>query len=283
MLSPLAGALALAALPSALAFRDTSPFFLFSTASLNVPSSQQPLALSSQVTDDVLEALHPCATRSYIIVEQDGVSASDFTSRFRAPGLTKHMSGEQPSIKTAFSVPEVAGRIKSATIADYLVKKCGWERQVHVLTAPRTTVADRTSDLITADDTLFNLISTTAHSENYTVIYITSPLSAQDAAQLAREKVGDEHPPYEMESPFGESQQMELKRDLSSHVQRANSTNDAGLFERYQYFTPGLFMGFGAIIPLFLILMVGVRALTSLEVSYFAFSKEMGPNAQRKQ
>jgi len=74
---------------------------------------------------------------------------------------------------------------------------------------------------------------------------------------------------------------MELKRDLSSHTQRANST-EGGLFERYQYFTPGLFMGFAAIIPLFLILLVGVRALTSLEVSYYAFSKEMGPNAQKK-
>jgi hypothetical protein len=86
-----------------------------------------------------------------------------------------------------------------------------------------------------------------------------------------------------MENPFGEYQQIELKRDLSSHDQRANSTNVGGLFERYQYFTPGLFMGFTAIVPLFLILLVGIRALLSLEVSYFAFSKDMGPNAQRKQ
>jgi len=100
---------------------------------------------------------------------------------------------------------------------------------------------------------------------------------------MLKETKGEEHPPYEMESPFGDATQMELKRDLSSHVQRANSTNDAGLFEKYQYFTPGLFMGFLAVIPLFLILTVGVRALLSLEVSYFAFSKEMGPNAQRKQ
>ena len=75
---------------------------------------------------------------------------------------------------------------------------------------------------------------------------------------------------------------MELKRDLSSHAKRTNSTEEGGLFEKYQYFTPGIFMGFAAIIPLFLILLVGIRALTSLEVSYFAFSKEMGPNAQKK-
>lgn len=84
-----------------------------------------------------------------------------------------------------------------------------------------------------------------------------------------------------METAFPEMQ-MELKRDLESHAKRMNST-EGGLFEKYQYFTPGIFMGFAAIIPLFLILLVGIRALTSLEVSYFAFSKEMGPNAQKKQ
>jgi hypothetical protein len=75
---------------------------------------------------------------------------------------------------------------------------------------------------------------------------------------------------------------MELKRDLSSH-KRAVNISKAGLFERYQYFTPGLFMGFAAVIPLFLIVFIGLRALLSLEVSYFAFSKEMGPTAQRQQ
>jgi hypothetical protein len=100
---------------------------------------------------------------------------------------------------------------------------------------------------------------------------------------VAKAQLEEQHPPYEMENSFGNYEQLELKRDLSSHVKRANSTSSPGLFERYQYFTPGLFMAFSAIIPLFLILLVGIRALTSLEVSYFAFSKEMGPNAQKKQ
>lgn len=129
------------------------------------------------------------------------------------------------------------------------------------------------------DDVLDRSIDSWANSEDYTVIYLTTPVS--DA--VAKAQLDQEMPPYEMESPFGDYDHVELKRDLTSHARRANSTNNAGLFERYQYFTPGLFMAFSAIIPLFLILLVGIRALTSLEVSYFAFSKEMGPNAQRKQ
>jgi hypothetical protein len=105
-------------------------------------------------------------------------------------------------------------------------------------------------------------------SDDYTVIYITTPIDDR----VAKAQLEDQHPPYEMENSFGNFEQVELKRDLSSHVQRVNSTT-----------APGLFMGFAAVIPLFFILLVGIRALTSLEVSYFAFSKEMGPNAQRKQ
>jgi hypothetical protein len=42
-------------------------------------------------------------------------------------------------------------------------------------------------------------------------------------------------------------------------------------------------MGLTASLPLLLILYVGIRAVSSLEVSYFAFSKEMGPAGQKKQ
>lgn len=45
----------------------------------------------------------------------------------------------------------------------------------------------------------------------------------------------------------------------------------------------GIFMGLLVSVVLFLILYVGISAIANLEVSYFAFSREMGPAAQRKQ
>ena len=42
-------------------------------------------------------------------------------------------------------------------------------------------------------------------------------------------------------------------------------------------------MAIAAVIILFSILYVGLSALSSLEVSYGAFDKEMGPAAQKKQ
>ena len=75
---------------------------------------------------------------------------------------------------------------------------------------------------------------------------------------------------------------MELKRDTAAvHRRATKGKKTGGLFERYQYLSPGLFMGISATIPLFLILYFGLSSLASLEVSYFAFSKEMGPTAQR--
>ena len=42
-------------------------------------------------------------------------------------------------------------------------------------------------------------------------------------------------------------------------------------------------MGLGVSIFLIMILYVGIGAIAGLEVSYMAFSKEMGPQAQKKQ
>lgn len=47
--------------------------------------------------------------------------------------------------------------------------------------------------------------------------------------------------------------------------------------------TLGIFMGLVVAIVLLSILGVGIRGLASLEVSYGAFDKEMGPAAQKKQ
>jgi hypothetical protein len=291
MIKPLVGALALAALPSVLAFSNTSPFFLFSTGALKLaPNAEASVAEASRVTADVIEALKDCPTKSYVVVEQWGVSAADFADGRSAPRLSQYMAGKDGHVKTTFAVPDVVGHVDRDAVVAHLKSKCGHQAGSNVYAAPGPNRLQRESglqsagmydyytnapDLTIADETMDSLI---LKETDLTVIYITTPIDER----VAKAQLHEENPPYEMENVFGSYPQLELKRDLSSHVKRANSTNSAGLFERYQYFTPGIFMAFSAIIPLFLILLVGVRALTSLEVSYFAFSKEMGPNAQKK-
>lgn len=111
----------------------------------------------------------------------------------------------------------------------------------------------------------------------FTVIYTTT---AQTEEQV--EETQQNQHTYEMENSFSDAVHMELKRDTTAHTNGEGYVREGALFERYQYLSPGLFMGISAILPLLAILYVGVNAITSLEVSYFAFSKEMGPAAQRK-
>lgn len=53
------------------------------------------------------------------------------------------------------------------------------------------------------------------------------------------------------------------------------------LFEKYQFFTPGVFLSLIVLGVLLTILGAGLKALASLQVSYGAFDKEMGPAAQK--
>ncbi|KAI4951379.1 hypothetical protein J4E91_004089 [Alternaria rosae] len=279
MVKSLVGALALAALPSALAFRNTSPFFLFSTADLLIPNNDAAIAESSQVTADLLKALEHCPTKSYMLIQHDGVAAADYADGRAMPQLSEYMSGQHSEVKSTVAIPDVVGTVDVAALANHLLPKCGRDDGfIYRATFPVSSGSEafRIEQLQRHDTKFNNALVDSIKSQDYTVIYITTPPTEAQAKESL------EHHTYEMETSFPESVQMELKRDLSSHAKRANST-EGGLFEKYQYFTPGIFMGFAAIIPLFLILLVGIRALTSLEVSYFAFSKEMGPNAQKKQ
>ncbi|KAJ4344718.1 uncharacterized protein N0V89_012462 [Didymosphaeria variabile] len=288
MAKSIIGALALASLPSALAFRNTSPYFLFSTADLNIPSDDADVARANVVVDQMASALEGCPTKTYFVVRQNGVSSADFSDASRsAPRLASYLSGKSEYVKSTLVVPEVIEENFTAQgISKYLESKCGAEvlredqtpshsdkqRVVQVSFAAPSVDRDlRPTELEQRDNDLQQLISKLADFEDFTVIYTSTPHT----------KFHSEHPPYEMETPFGGEVQMELKRDLSAHKRALNGK--AGLFEKYQYFTPGLFMGFSAMVPLFLIIVVGVKALLSLEVSYFAFSKEMGPAAQRQQ
>ena len=109
---------------------------------------------------------------------------------------------------------------------------------------------------------------------------------------------------YEMDDSFEAPLHMELKRAFDINV-RSNNTDitlpDGGLFERYQFFgsgkssvsamcwtfdglhSLGIFMGLVVALILLSILYVAMSGVASLQVSYAAFDKEMGPAAQKKQ
>ena len=123
-------------------------------------------------------------------------------------------------------------------------------------------------------------------SPNFTVIYTTTPLSPHsiDHNTNPQEPISL----YEMDHTLSPFVHMDLKRDVFIH-NRASKNSSSGnstslpLFEKYQYFTPGLFMGLLVSFILSMILYVAISGLGSLQVSYAAFDSMNGPAAQKKQ
>jgi hypothetical protein len=121
-------------------------------------------------------------------------------------------------------------------------------------------------------DSFLHAVLTTVGAKSYTVLYLTSPPDAEAPPPAA----------YVMDSPYDEAAHQELRRDGSAHA-RSSKSASLPLFEKYVFLSPGIFMGLFASLILLLIVYVGLSALASLQVSYFAFSMEMGPAAQKKQ
>ncbi|OCK77432.1 BIG1-domain-containing protein [Lepidopterella palustris CBS 459.81] len=276
------GALALASVSAVSAFQNTSPFFLFSTSKLadSFDSTYPQLVASTSVTKQIFESLKDCPSSTYIIVEQDGVSSADYSDRRSTPSLSRWLGGEDKSILSAAIIPDVIGNVDIESISAYLFKQCGAasfriDSAIAILGFSAPSTEDLASNLA-AHDSLLNDAVSSIGDDKYTVIYVTTPRSDDQVA------IPYQTPQtYEMDDPFPASTHMELKRDVESHEKDTQS--EGALFERYMFLSPGIFMGLTASVPLFLILYVGITALSSLEVSYFAFSKEMGPTAQRKQ
>ncbi|KIW01366.1 uncharacterized protein PV09_07135 [Verruconis gallopava] len=280
----------------AAAFRDTSPFFLFSTTRISdVPIAHSQLVSSSALTDQVSHALSSCPSDTYIIIAQPGVSASDFSAGSSSPNLRQYLNKTAGIVET-WVVPEVAGLLDARSLERQVQERCKadvlridattgaipndgvYPRVVYVRFPSLPTARhDRMSKLAEHDSFLHAVISEVG-GDKYSVIYTTTPPSA-DFTPSEQQVAPDD---YEMDDPFQSVLHTDLKRELgSTHAQRSDKDNLA-LFDKYQYLSPGVFMGLFVFILLFMILYVGISAVASLQVSYFAFSKEMGPSQQKK-
>lgn len=148
--------------------------------------------------------------------------------------------------------------------------------------------AERHTTLANHDSFLHAILSTLPSHQSYTIIITTSP---PDTALIP--------PTYSTDDSYDPNLHIEFKRDADFHTTAKNGTDNLPLFEKYVFLSPGmlpyiyphfastneitgLIMGFFVILPLLLLFYIALGALSSLKVSYFAFSKEMGPAAQRK-
>ncbi|KAK3327501.1 BIG/ATPase V1 complex, subunit S1 [Cercophora scortea] len=271
-------ATALLACTAVRAFSDSSPFVLFSTAELAPTPNDAQLQTSVQAIASAKEALSSCPTTRYIIVSQPNVHAADLRDSSGA-GCNMHnlcRAIASDSVKGRFSVAEVIGQISSEPMKQFLTTNCKEKgktaiiERVELRHLPPVKEESKRAEILADNDHELGQLFETLSGE-YTVILVSDP---------------NEFKAYEPE--FAEPVHMDLKRQSSDSPvfvgRRADdATDNRPLFEKYQFFTPGIFTALLALIIILSILTVGLKALASLEVSYGAFDKENGPAAQKKQ
>ncbi|KAI9674476.1 MAG: hypothetical protein M1817_001814 [Caeruleum heppii] len=295
------------------AFADTSPFFFLSTASLP-PTTVPQLTSATSLLHTLHTHLHTCPSDAYVLISQPGVNAVDYASSRAAPGLSSRLSrieghgGED--VKTSFQVKDVIGQVDLDVVQDLLEDKCGakvlkidastgsFQRitdpsprviRVDFPTLSTSSKSERAAHLFQHDAFLNSLLSLLPSPKN-TVLYTTTPISPDSLSILDGEPAQNDQPSPE-EAFLGDTTHRELKRDMGQGYTTSNSSSDGDgarlkdgpLFERYQFFTPGLFMGLLVTFLLLSLLYVGVSGVASLQIPYAAFDKEMGPGGSTGQ
>ncbi|KAL3445703.1 BIG/ATPase V1 complex, subunit S1 [Aspergillus insuetus] len=274
---------------TASAFRDTSPFFLASTSELLSASAQ--LKSAASLLDDLSTILSTCPSDYYVIASQPGVHAIDFSARTSAPRLAAKLTGQDETIRSATIINEVAGVLETKQIRSILESGCGAQTTVVDASSgsyptefgaePRVIIVELSSlplgsereQQLSDNDALLSDIVGRLPSKKYTLFYLTTP----------REFGENDSPVYQQQNDlYQDPVHIDLKRDYSVHSRREETINSS-LFDEYQYFTPGLFMGLIAAFFFFAILYVAFSALLSLQVPYAAFEKDTSTTAQKKQ
>lgn len=211
-------------------------------------NSARTLSSAEAITSEISSSLSLCPSDHYIIVSQEGVGASDYTSRKGTGFWSKLSSKDANRIRSTVSVPEVFGKIDISQWEQTLLERCGgdvWHidasttmipsfdsiPKVVLISFAAPSKNDRASDLEDHADFFADLM-TPILSRNYTVLFTTTPAATTEEFPTE----------YNMDTDAQEPLHMGLKRELGSGLPR-RATNqtiiDGPLFEKYQFFTPG--------------------------------------------
>ncbi|KAI4156109.1 MAG: hypothetical protein LQ340_000539 [Diploschistes diacapsis] len=282
---------------SMLASSNTSKGPLSNRHRISFTSSR--FSTASAIQQSLSSELSKCSSDIYVIAQQPGVSLIDYSEVVSTPHLKEWMSSNK-RVKSKGHVAEVKGHVEPSALVEQLQRKCGAEllaidastgyfdavvassNKPQVVTidfASPFSMGKRGEGLRMNDLFLNNFLDSLPYESKLTVLYTTSSPTAEQSLHVENPAT------YEMDNSMS-SVHMDMKRDLGVASRQANGNItlvDGPLFERYQYFTPGIFMGLFTMFFLLSIGYVGINALQSLQVSYGAFDKENGPAAQRKQ
>ncbi|KAF3912094.1 hypothetical protein ABW21_db0203754 [Orbilia brochopaga] len=279
--------------PLVSAFADTSPLFLYSTERLprNLQLGKyQTFGTAEQFLDVVKATVSQCTSDAYILILQPGVHETDFKDPRSAPQIRKFSETDR-----FLSVTDAVGYVDLNVIEEYVKTKC----QAHTVTVDASTSSfnsfeeNSTAQVIKLDFPVLSIHSEArrkGHTQNdnflsalismmptakYTVVYVSTPVG--DPGLLVHEKQSEHHEP----ESFVHHQSI-LARDVSSAEAAEDDDNVGGVLSRYQFVTPVLVWSILLSLLLSYVALTGLRALSSIKVSYASFEKEATTNDPKK-
>lgn len=293
--------LALAALAAtAQAFKDTSPFLMVSSSPLpKLESSTGGLGLSKEVVQSTKDILSRCSSDLYVIFSQPEMAIQDIAFSPFLKSMVEQKKAGNPGVV----MREVLGfnGAESMDLVRYIQQKCGAAfsqslegngegKSVVLKEFPALSGKGEEREALVGDHdaALQKELQQLPRGKTYTLLFLsTAPPSSLPASPSPMEKEAEKSKSKEKSIIYqpdfdNDAVHMDLKRNLAPPRGDGPFSDQRPLFEQYQFFNPGLFMGLLVGLILIAILSVGISAIGSLRVSYAAFEKEMGPAAQKK-
>lgn len=270
-------------------FKNSSPFVMFSTQASKEGLESAVVSTADKVTDGILAAVGDCNQSKYHIMQQPGLTIADLQSDAASSLIAR---SRDSVYKLRVNIDSVISEVDADEVAREISSKCGATEETgygagygagRLFTGEGKEITfSKLHPLPEAEEerqkAIRHLHSNLAHeaADDHMVIIISTPLGTVEHTDRI----------YEMDEPYPSALHQGLRRDIKYEPLKSsgNHTMQDGLplFEKYQFLSPGLFMALTVSLLLVIILWVGVSAIAGLEVSYMAFSKEMGPAAQNK-
>ncbi|KAI5795043.1 BIG/ATPase V1 complex, subunit S1 [Geopyxis carbonaria] len=296
---------------AAYAYTDASPYLLASTSpSFSLPPPVGGIHSTSTFLSLAQSHIASCPSDAYILVSQPGLAASDLArgavhlkSTLTAPGVA-HWAAE--NVVGVQKEGDVEGGMDMESVVQRLLKAAEEHCGAHVdgVVDAKTGSFKRFDDMrpkvlrvefarlpeareargkmVAQNDAFLHSVMEMLPTKKWSLFYVSAPSSSTEGLESST-------PPSQQQQQHSEDVVAELRRRTAYDDDAAPSASGnrthrvGGLFENYQFFTPGIFMGYIAFVFMAMILYVGLSAVSGLEVSYGAFEKENGPGAQKKQ
>lgn len=188
--------------------------------------------------------------------------ASDFEND-SAPQIRQYVSQAGSKIV----IPYGHGEVDTEEVVSHIVDQCGSrveridasqmshpifeddESKVLVVTFPTLPLSVQLRKLAMNDnDAFLHSLLQSLPTRDFNLLYLSTPPPAAPAS----------------------FRRAHVSLEDANVLKKSNSTT-GGLFSHYQFFTPGIFMGYMALLILVPVLIIGLQAINSLQISYKAF------------